>query len=387
MVTQTLTQTAPAWIEVDLQAIRHNLMAVRRYLSSSTQILAVVKANAYGHGLIPVAWALVQAGVDGLAVASVVEAVTLREAGVKAPILVLGQCLPEEAPLVVEYRLIPSLGEFRAAKALADEAVATGCVVPFHLKVDTGMGRYGVWYEEAEELYRRLLALSGLKPIGIFSHLAMAGQSVAATEEQARRLDGLIVRLKAGGLPVGICHMANSAGLIRFPSLRFDMVRPGLILYGVSPLKEGVPLDLKRALSLKSRVRFLKTIPTGQTVGYGGTFRAQRPTRVATVPVGYAHGYVRALSDRAEVLIRGMRARVIGRITMEDLMVDVTDLSEVQVGDEVVLIGAQGQGEITALELAKMARTIPYEILAGLSERIPRIFLGQEADPSVFRSF
>lgn len=364
----------PVWIEVDLDAIRHNLLEIRRFVGSRTQILAVVKANAYGHGLAAVAEALVEAQADLLGVASVLEGVALRQHGLDSKILVLGQLLPEEAPLVVQHQLTQAIGDFHAASALSRAAVGQETSVAVHLKVDTGMGRYGVWHEEAVPLMRRLVQLSGLRIEGVFTHLATAGQDGQAAQEQMARFSQVVQRLRRGKLPVGIKHVANSVGLLKFPAARQDLVRTGLLLYGCSPIKGGnLPLRLKAALSLKSRVRFLKTVPAGQTISYGATFKTNRPTQVATIPVGYAHGYTRALSNRTGLLVRGMKAPVIGRITMEDLMCDVTGIPGVQVGDEAVLIGRQGRERITAEELAGHARTIPYEILAGLSPGIPRL--------------
>jgi alanine racemase len=365
--------SAPVWIEVDLAAIQRNLGAIRRFVGSRVKILGVVKANAYGHGLVPVAQALVEGGVDLLAVASVVEGVALRQDGISALILVLGQLLSEEATPVVRHSLIQAIGDSQAADALSQATSDLERPAFVHLKVDTGMGRYGVWHEEAVSLVRRLVQFPGLKMEGVFTHLSMAGQNAEATEEQLARFTQVIQRLSRARLPVGLKHAANSVGLVKFPNSHWDLVRTGLLLYGCSPIKEGgLPFELQPALTLKSRVRFLKTVPTGQTVSYGGTWAAARPAKVATIPVGYAHGYVRALSNRAQVLIRGHRAPVIGRITMEDLMTDVTDIPGVAVGDEVVLIGRQGDHAITAQELATHARTIPYEILAGLSPSIPR---------------
>ena len=373
---ESLTEpSSPVWIEVDLKAIQHNFRQVRRYVAPHVKVLAVIKANAYGHGLLPVARALVEAGADFLAVASVVEAVALRRAGVTGKILVFGQLLPEEAPLVVENGLVQSVGDLASVKALSRAASLQEKQVSIHLEVDTGMGRYGVWHEEVVSLFRRLVELPGLTPDGIFTHLSSAGQNVQATEEQLSRFTQLIQRLERARLPIGLKHVANSVGLIRFPAAHWDLVRTGLLIYGASPIKEkeeGHTLDLRPALTMKSRVRFLKTIQPGQTVSYGGTYRAERPTVVATVPVGYAHGYTRALSNKAELLVRGMRASVIGKITMEDLMCDVTQIPHVQIGDEVVLIGGQGKESVTAEELALHARTIPYEILVGLSPSIPR---------------
>ncbi len=372
----------PVWIEVDLQAIRDNFRQIRRHVAPRVKLLTVIKANGYGHGLLPVAQALSEAGADFLAVASVVEAVALRRSGVGAKILVLGQCLPEEAPLAVEHRLIQAVGDEPVTRALSQAAVRADKPAAVHLKVDTGMGRYGVWHEEAAPLLKRIADLPGVQTQGVFTHLAMAGQSAEATEEQLSRFSALLGELEREGLPAGLRHAANSVGLIRFPESHWDMVRTGLLVYGCSPIKGGHPLDLRPALSLKSQVRFLKTVAAGRTVSYGGTWQAQRPSRVATVPVGYAHGYMRALSDKAELLVRGRRAPVIGRITMEDLMCDVTDIPGVEVGDEAVLIGRQGEEQVTAEELARAARTIPYEILVGLSPGIPRFYQSASYKPT-----
>ncbi len=370
----------PVWIEVDLNAIQHNLREIRRLVGPRTQILAVVKANAYGHGLAPVAEALVEAKADLLGVASVREGIALRQQGLNSKILVLGQVLPEEAPLVVRHRLTQAIGDFNVARALSRAAVQQEEAVTVHLKVDTGMGRYGVWHEEAIPLTRRLVQLPALRMEGVFTHLATAGQNAEAAQEQLHRFSQVIQRLHRGKLPAGLKHIANSVGLLKFPAARQDLVRTGLLLYGASPIKEGeLPVRLKPALNLKSRIRFLKLLPAGQSVSYGATFKAVHPTKVATIPVGYAHGYTRALSNRAQLLVRGMRAPVIGRITMEDLMADVTDIPGVEVGDEAVLIGRQEKEQITAEELARHARTIPYEILAGLSPSIPRIYRSSAA--------
>lgn len=366
---------APVWAEVDLKAIQHNFRRIRRFVAPHVKVLTVIKANAYGHGLLPVARALAEAGAEDLAVASVVEAVALRRSGVRSRILVLGQMLPEEAPLIVEHELIQSISDLASAKVLSRVASLREKQISVHLKVDTGMGRYGVWHEEAVSLFRRLVEYPGLKPEGIFTHLTSAGQNAQVTQEQLLHFSQLIQRLEKARLPVGIRHVANSVGLIRFPESHWDQVRTGLLLYGASPTRETNPIEVRPALSLKSRVRFLKTIQPGRTVSYGGTWGAERASLVATVPVGYAHGYVRALSNRSQVLVRGRRAPVIGRITMEDLMCDATEVPGIQVGDEVVLIGRQGGEAITAEELARHARTIPYEILVGLSPSLVRRYL------------
>ena len=360
---------------MDLKAIQHNFRQVRRFVSPQVKVLTVVKANAYGHGLLPVARALTEAGSDLLAVANVAEAAALRQAGIAGRILVLGQLLPDEAPLVVRHRLTQTIGDLGAAKALSRAVSSEEKPVSIHLKVDTGMGRYGVWHEEAVSLFRRLVELPGLTCDGLFTHLSSAGQNAQATEEQLLHFGQLIQRLEKARLPVGIRHAANSVGMLRFPESHWDLVRTGLLIYGASPVKDSQPIEIRPALSLKSRIRFLKALQPGQTVSYGATWKAERRSLVATVSVGYAHGYVRALSNKSHLLVRGARAPVIGRITMEDLMCDVTEVPGVQVGDEVVLIGRQGREQITAEELARHARTIPYEILVGLSPSIPRRYL------------
>ncbi len=371
------TFTAPAvpvWIEVDLSAVRHNFQEIRRYVGAAHPILAVVKANAYGHGLLPVSKTLIEAGADLLGVASVAEGIALRQSGVEGKIFVMGQPLPEEARQIVENDLTQAVGDETSARALSDAASFLERTVTVHLKVDTGMGRYGVWHEEAASLYETLLKLRGLKLEGLFTHLSSAAQNPKATEEQLSHFRQLLEKLERAGCPIGVRHAANSIGLLKFPEARWDLVRTGLLIYGVSPVKENQPLDLRPALSLKSRVRFLKKISPGQTVSYGGTWKAERPSVVATIPVGYAHGYSRALSNQGKLLIRGERAPVIGRVTMEDLMADVTDIPGVAVSDEVVLIGRQGKETMTAEEMAKNASTIPYETLVGLSPRIPRLY-------------
>lgn len=369
----------PVWIETDLSAIVRNFQAVRGWVKPGVKVLTVVKANAYGHGLFPVSRALVEAGADLLAVASVVEGVTLRQAGIAGKILVLGQLLPDEALLVAHYDLTQALGDEQSARALSAAAVRFQKTVAIHLKVDTGMGRYGVWHEEAMPLLERLTDLPGLKREGVFTHFSSAGQSAQVSEEQMLRYRRLLERMSQRHYPPGLRHLANSVGLIRFPESHWDMVRTGLLLYGASPVKENQPFLLEPALALKSRIRFIKWIDAPRAVSYGGTFKAEKPTAVATIPVGYAHGYPRTLSNKAELLVRGRRVPVIGKITMEDLMIDVTAVPEAAIGDEVVLIGRQGNERITAEELARHAGTIPYEILVGLSANIPRL---SEAGPA-----
>ena len=365
----------PVWIEVDLSAVARNFVRIRKWIPPGVKILTVVKANAYGLGLLPVTRALVDAGADYLAVASVVEGVALRQAGIPGKILVLGQLLPDEAPLVAYYDLTQALGDEPSASALSRAAVQFQKPVAFHLKVDTGMGRYGVWHEEAMPLLERLTDLPGLQREGIFTHFSSAGQSIPISEEQMLRYRQLVERMSQRHYPTGLRHVANSVGLIRFPESYWDMVRTGLLLYGASPVRENQPFFVEPTLALKSRIRFIKRIEPGRTVSYGGTFRAENPTVVATLPVGYAHGYARALSNKAAVLVRGRRAPVIGKITMEDLMIDVTAIPDAAIGDEAVLIGRQGDDQITAEELARHARTIPYEILVGLSPSVPRRYL------------
>jgi alanine racemase len=358
----------PTWAEVDLGAIKRNLRAIRGKMPAGTKIMFVVKANAYGHDAALCARAA-ESGrdADWFGVSSVEEGVALREAGVRLPILVLGSLYPFESVLAaVAHDLTPVVASLESARRLAEVAVKLGRRVDCHVKVDTGMGRIGASPDAALGVVRYLSQLKAVRVQGIYTHLASAEDDAATTAEQLKRFRRVVDALSREGLRPPLVHAANSAGALRRPASRFDLVRPGLAVYGLFP-------GFEAALTLKSKIVFLKTVPKGATVSYGGTWRAKRPTRVATLPIGYGDGYARALSNRAAVLVGGRRCPVIGRVTMDQTMVDVSAATEARVGVDAVLLGRQGGAEVSAGELAKLCGTIPYETVTALSSRVPRV--------------
>ncbi len=358
----------PTWAEVDLGAIKRNLRAVRDRMPAGAKIMFVVKANAYGHDAALCARAA-ESGrdADWFGVSSVEEGMALREAGARLPVLVLGSLYPFESVLAaVAHDLTPVVASLESAKRLAEVALKLKRRVDCHVKVDTGMGRIGAGPEAALGVVRYLAALKAVRVQGLYTHLASAEDDGALTAVQLRVFRRVVAALSREGLRPPLVHAANSAGALRRPASRFDLVRPGLAAYGLFP-------GFEPALTLKSKIVFLKTVPKGATVSYGATWRAKRPTRVATLPIGYGDGYPRALSNRASVLVGGRRCPVIGRVTMDQTMVDVSEVSEARVGAAAVLLGRQGGAEVPAGELADLCGTIPYETVTALSSRVPRV--------------
>jgi alanine racemase len=364
----------PTWAEVDLGAFRRNVQRAAGLLRKGTGLLAVLKADGYGHGAAPLARALADRpprALWGIGVSSVEEGVSLRRAGVKDRILILGSLFPFDSfDEALRHGLTPTIASWASARALAKLAVGKRLRVPVHVKVDTGMGRIGMSPATAAEVIPRIAAEPGLRLEGVYTHLAQ-GDDAPRSREQLAPFDTLVRSLSARGLRP-LFHAANSAGMFSLKGSHYGLVRPGLALYGAPPIP-GVR-DLHPVLSWKTRVVFLKTVPRGTAVSYAGTFRTSRRSRLATLPVGYADGYRRALSNRGQVLIRGRRCPVAGRVTMDQVVVDVTGLPGVDVGEEVVLLGAQGRERITADEMAAWAGTISYEIFCGISARVPRVY-------------
>ena len=362
---------------VDLSALRANVATVRSLVRPNVEILAVVKADAYGHGDVESARVLSEEGVHHLGVATVEEGARLRKSGIGGEVVVLGSVYPEDAAALVRHSLtpvVPSLDLLRHLEAFgAQHGVAIGC----HLKVDTGMGRLGLLPDAIDEW---LPALSGLKAVklqGILSHFAGAEEPDSPLcRGQLAAFKGTLDRLRAAGHQTAPAHMANSAAILLLPEAHFDMVRTGGMLYGIfshPPLAKRV--RLAPVLTWKTRVLQVKTLPKHSPLSYGGTFVTGRKSVIATLSVGYADGYKRSLSNKAAVLIRGQRAPVVGRVTMDLTMADVTDIAGVQPGDEVVLLGPQGLETISAEEMAGWADTISYEILTSISPKIPRIHI------------
>ncbi|HEX4776555.1 MAG TPA: alanine racemase [Acidimicrobiia bacterium] len=365
----------PAWVEVDLAALRHNV-AVLRDVAAPAEVMAVVKADAYGHGAGPVARAAVEAGAAWLGVALVEEGVALREAGVDAPVMVLSEPPPEAASTVVAQDLTPVVYTLPGIEALAKAATGFERRAPFavHLKVDTGMHRVGCSVRDAPMLLEAILDHDELALGGVCTHFAVADDpDDGYTAHQLARFDALLHDLAARGLRPPIVHTANSAATIMFPDARRDLVRCGIAVYGIAPSPHvGPPVDLQPVLSFKTRVTHVKRVAAGERISYGLRYRLARDATIATIPVGYADGVPRNLGHvGGEVLVRGRRHPIAGTVTMDQLMVDVGD-ARVDVDDEVVLIGRQGDEEITATDWAERLGTIPYEVVCGIGARVPR---------------
>lgn len=371
----------PTRVEISERALRENLRTVRTVVGH-TQVLAVVKANAYGHGAVQVARVLEDEGVDHLAVALIEEGLELRNAGVRAPILVMGGSYEGGYELLVSHRLTPTLFRREHVERLAEAASRLGVRAPVHLKLDTGMSRLGVQPEELGtflELLKR--HAKDLEVEGFLSHFASADvQGAPVTQLQMKRFHDGLARVREAGFEPRWRHVANTAGVLAVPEaghgVDVNLVRPGILLYGVAPeawLHGRVPLS--PVMAWKTGVIHLKTVEQGTAVSYGGSWVAQRPSLLATLPVGYADGWGRMYSNRAQVLVRGRRVPIVGRVTMDMSLCDVTDVPGVEVGDEVVLLGSQGSERISAEELARQADTIPYEVLCSIGARVPRVLV------------
>ncbi|WP_018290469.1 alanine racemase [Verrucomicrobium sp. 3C] len=357
------------WAEIDGSALRHNLSVVRSRIPQETKLVAVVKANAYGHGLVPVAKELVEGGADVLGVSNVEEAAELRAGGVAAtPILLLSACLPGEFPQVIECRAWPTISTYEEAKRLNAAAQKSGRRATAHFKIDTGMGRLGLWGAEAIKELKRSEKLPAVGIEAVCTHFSSADEDPERTEEQWREL--MRWRPHFADKPL---HVANSATLWRKTVYACSFVRVGLALYGLPPMPFLRRL-LRPVMSWKTRITLLRHLSAGRTVSYGATYLLRKAQRLATLAVGYGDGYFRALSNRAQVLVHGNRCRVRGRVTMDQTVVDVSSAAGCKVGDEVVLLGAQGDLVIHAEELARIAGTIGYEIVTAVGMRVPRIY-------------
>lgn len=362
----------PTWAEINLENLSYNFYQIKKLLSPSTKVMVTVKADAYGHGLIPVSRKLVSCGVDFLGVASIDEGIALRKAGIKLPILVMGLVLKKDLSPIFSYGLTTTVCDEDLASALNNKARALGRRVNVHIKVDTGMGRIGVPPQDAGELVKNIQKMKNLRIEGLFTHFAFADMNREFTLYQLDLFDKLINRLKNTGIHIPLIHAANSIGLIDYRKSHFNMVRPGLVIYGLHP-KENMKINFKPVLGLKTKIVFVKKVPKGSGISYGHDYITKRKTTIVTLPIGYGDGYPRNLSNRSPVLIAGKRFKVSGRVCMDQVMVDVGPLP-VKVGDEAVLIGTQKKGKITTEELANLSGTIPYEIVCGLGSRIPRVY-------------
>lgn len=369
-------QTRPVWVEINLANLKYNLELLKKKVSADTIIMAVVKADAYGHGVLPISKTLVESGVKRLAVALPEEGLELREAGFTQLIQVLGETLPPQDELLFDYDLIPTIGRMDTALRVNKFAEKKGIKKKVHIKIDTGMGRIGIFPEKANDFIMSVAQMDNLIIEGIMTHFATADETDKAyTHQQWERFKHLLSDLLESGVIIPLRHAANSAAVIDLPEFQLNMVRPGIALYGLHPSQEmHKKPPFKPVLSWKSKVVYLKNLPQGSSISYGAAYITSRDSKIATIPLGYADGYSRLLSNRAHVLINGQKAPVRGRVCMDQFMVDVTNISDVNIGSEVVLVGEQGNEEITVTELAEIMGTINYEFVCNISNRVPRIY-------------
>ncbi len=376
----------PTWAEIDLNHLAANFKRVKQRVGPVARVMAVVKANAYGHGAVACARRLVSEGADWFGVALPEEAIELRSAGITQPVLCLGGFWPGQAAACIQHQLTPVVYRLDMFEALNQAALNAGVVADVHVKVDTGMGRLGIRFDGLSEFVAALERFRNVRIDGIMSHLAAADDASCQplTRDQIQRFEDAVVVFRDHGYRPTHLHLANSAGVYGHREAWGNMVRPGGVLYGlwrdVLPLTTNKP-ELLPVMSLHTRISLLKWVPPGETIGYGCTFEASRRSLIATLPVGYHDGYMRGLSNRAHVIVRGMYAPVVGRISMDLTLIDVTNVSGVEVDDQVTLLGWDRQNaelKIVAEDLARIVGTLSYEVTCGISERVPRVYISAD---------
>lgn len=378
----------PTWAGIDLGALAHNTRRLKNMVGEGVQMMAMVKANAYGHGAVEVARTALSNGAQMLGVAFLGEALELHQAGVEAPTLLLGYCPPAEAPQIVAHGLRATVYSWEVAQALSQAAAGAGRVARVHIKVDTGMGRLGLAPADALEFVKKIRHLPNLGVEGVFTHLAVADSPHARgiegwgrhyTLNQLAAFRSLLEGIEGEGIHIPLTHAANSAAVLALPEAHFNLVRPGIALYGLHPSPDvPCPVDFRPVLSFKTAVSQVKEAPAGSCVSYGCTYRTGGRERLATIPVGYADGFRRAPHNWGQVLVGGKRAPVVGRVCMDQSVVEVSHIPGVREGDEVVLIGRQGEEAISAEEVAERLGTNNYEVVASISNRVPRLYCSDE---------
>lgn len=381
------------WCEVDLQAMRFNLKQIKKLAgrnefvipsrggkksvqTSLMGILVVIKADAYGHGIVETGLVLNEEGVEIFGVSDINEGISLRDKGIKRPILLFESTLPEHIPFICEYQLTPTICTLEFAKRLNAYAKKLDKTVRVHIEVDTGMGRLGVWHEEAFAFIQEISTYSQLTIEGVFTHFPAADTDKKFTNRQIEQLYEIILRLDKAGIVIPYVHASNSMGLLGYKTSAFNLFRPGLMIYGLYP-DERVRdvIQLKPVLSVKSKVIFVKDIEKGRSISYGRSFVAKNKMKVATIPIGYNDGYLREFSNKASVLIDGVRCPVLGKVTMDQIIVDVSKAENVKIGSVATILGQQKDQSVSADELAGYAKTINYEIVCHLGNRLPRVYL------------
>ena len=368
-----------AWVEIDLDRLKENFRKVKRLVGPDKRILVAVKADAYGHSSVAVSRALAAEGVSTLGVASLEEAIEIKRGGAEVPVLILSPSSFMEVPEIVTEGFTSTVSNIEYARKLSVVARALNKKMKVHVEVDTGMGRTGVNYSGAADFIRQVRELDSIQVEGIFTHFANAEESDKTFAlEQLKRFTQVLEELKARSLEVPLVHAANSASLLDIRESHFNMVRPGLVIYGMYPSRwVKRQIDVEPVMTFKARIAHLNNIPRGETVSYGRTYAAPKDCTVAVVSVGYGDGYSRALSNKGEVLIRGKRFSIVGVVCMDLTMVDVTGHPEIRVGDEVILMGKSGEEEISADELARLSGTISYDVTCSVGPRVPRVFIKQ----------
>lgn len=365
----------PTWAEINLRNLDYNFSLVKKLVGPKVKILVPVKSDGYGHGIVNISKRLESLGIDYLGVASIDEGIALRRAGIRKPILILSTILADGIKPIFDYKLTPTVCTKELAQELNREARKRKASVFIHIKVDTGMQRIGVAHSDAYSFIKETAGLKNIRIEGVFTHFPCADKKPCFTREQIKMFDELINKLDAQGINIPLKHASNSLGVMSYPGGHFNMVRPGLMIYGLYP-KGGLKIRLRPLLSLKTKIVYLKTVPRGSGVSYGHTYITSKKMRLATLPIGYGDGYPRSLSNKAYCLIGGEKSNIVGRICMDQLMVDVTKIKNVRIGQEAVVIGNQKNKSISLEELAKLAGTIAYEIACNLGGRITRIYRG-----------
>ncbi|HXD32557.1 MAG TPA: alanine racemase [Pyrinomonadaceae bacterium] len=375
----------PTWAEINLDALAHNFGIVRNQVGAGVKVMGVVKANAYGHGSVECARRLAREGADWFGVATPEEGIELRAAGIEQPILCLSGVWSGQELACIQHRLVPLIYRLETLESLDRAAGAARVVADVHLKIDTGMGRLGVRFDELDDFVSALSRFKNIRIDGLMTHFAAADEHSceSLTNKQVNRFESAVALFRERGFTPEHLHLSNSAGVFDQPSARGTMVRPGGVLYGLwrdvlDPTHQHHE-PFKPVMSLRSQISLLKWVPPGETLGYGCTFEASRRTLVATLPIGYHDGYMRGLSNRGRVIVRGSYASVIGRVSMDLTLIDVTNVAGVAVGDVVTLMGPDGELAVAAEDVAKIAGTISYELTCGISSRVPRVYQSEKS--------
>ena len=372
------------WAEIDLNAIIHNLKQIQRFVGENVKVMAVVKADAYGHGIEEVAKAISSQGSFYFGVSSLREGIKLREAGIKSPIVNLLPTLPEDIKETIHWDITPIISNGKIAPLLNEESKKQGKICKVHIKIDTGMGRLGISPDSALDFFGEFVQYENLYLEGIYTHFPSADIDLEFTKHQLSLFNDIVSKLEEEKIVIPLKHCANSAAIFSLRDSHLNMVRPGIALYGINPTQNGV-VELHPSMSVKAKAVEVKELPAGHSISYGRTYILPRRSRVAVIGIGYAQGFFRSLSNKGNVLIKGKRAPILGVVCMDLLVVDVSEIGGVELGDEVVIMGRQGEEVITPWELANLSGTIPYEILTSLGHQLPKVYINSPSREKDFR--